>query len=443
MLARLFQRDRSDEAKVAHALRGVPLFRDVPTADLVEVWRKLEEVRAPAGSVICQRGEPGDRFYIIQTGEIDVRLGLDEASVLVRRLLPGDFVGEMALLTGAPRSADVVASTDAILWSLDRSEFDEVIARHPLLLRALNHYLCERIAYVTRALEQHELQGNRSPAGMRFGPYRVVAQLGSGGMAAVYSAVHVASNHAVALKVLPIGWGLAEELQKRLGREANVLRQISHPNVVRLLEVGTVDDRLGGGLFLAMEWLPNALDRTLRARFPDPLPTRSALTIARGAAAGLAAVHSRGIVHRDVKPSNVMLRADGTPVLVDFGLAMILSEVVEELRLTPENVIVGTADYVSPEQVEGTPLDGRSDVYSLGVVLYEMLAGYVPYADLDSLETLHAHVEKPPPPLPESVPATARAIVERSLRKRPEDRFPSADALMAALDEALEDSPLS
>ena len=219
-------------------------------------------------------------------------------------------------------------------------------------------------------------------------------------MGAVFSAVHAASEEAAAVKVLPVAWGADPELRARLEREAEALRRIDHPNVVTVLEVGGVEARSGGGTYLAMEYLPHALDRVLRAQYPDPLPPARALVLARGIAAGLGAVHAAGLVHRDVKPSNVLLRQDGTPVLIDFGLVTVLAEVARERRLTAPNVIPGSADYMSPEQVAGSPLDGRSDLYSLGIVLYEMLTGHVPFAGLDPLETLRAHAHLPPPPSP-------------------------------------------
>jgi serine/threonine-protein kinase len=268
---------------------------------------------------------------------------------------------------------------------------------------------------------------------MRFGPFRVVEQIGAGGMAAVYSAVHEREETSAALKVLPAAWGNNPELRARLEREADVLRRVIHPNVVRVLDVGEVDAALGGGCYLALEWLPQALDRVLRARFPDPLRPDGALRIARGVAEGLAAVHDAGLLHRDVKPANILLRVDGTPVLTDFGLATALSEHALLARLTPPNVVVGTADYMAPEQIAGGPPDARTDVYALGVVLYEMLAGHVPFAGRDPMKTFHAHQHEPPPPLDEGIPAAARAVVERALRKHPDERFASAREMAAAL----------
>jgi len=273
-------------------------------------------------------------------------------------------------------------------------------------------------------------------AGMRFGPYRVLEQVGAGGMAVVYSAVHVDSGTAAALKLLPLGWGEAPELRERLAREASALQALDHRHVVKVLEVGEVDAHLGGGCFLAMEWLPHGLDRVLRARYPEPLAPLPALRITQQVAEGLQAVHEAGFIHRDVKPSNIMLRMDGTPVLTDFGLIAPAGTRAAIERLTATNVFMGTADYMAPEQVQGAGVEIRSDIYALGVVLYEMLAGYVPFAGREPLDALRAHVEEAPPPLPPEVPAPARAVVERAMRKQPDERYSSAAAMACALAEA-------
>jgi CRP-like cAMP-binding protein len=431
---------RAREAQLAHALRAVPVFAELPRADLLAVWRRLHELRLPAGAVVFERGDPGDRFYVLQSGTVELCLGLGPEAVPIRRLGPGDALGEMALVTGDPRSADAVVQEDAVFWVLDGDAFAALTARSVPLLRALTRDLCRRLRLATLQIEDldEQLGGTGAAvAGMRVGPYRVVQQLGSGGMAVVFSAVHAATERTVALKVLPAAWGEAPELRARLEREAAALQRLDHPNVVRVLDVGRVAARAGGGCYLAMEWLPQALDRVLRAQFPEPLPPAAALGLAAGVADGLAAVHALGLVHRDVKPSNILLRADGTPVLTDFGLALARDAAAGTQRLTAPNVVLGTADYLAPEQIRGDDPDGRADLYALGVVLYELLAGHVPFAGTEPPQTLEAHLREEPPPLPQEVPPGARGVVARALRKAPADRFPTAAEMAAACRAAL------
>jgi serine/threonine protein kinase len=243
---------------------------------------------------------------------------------------------------------------------------------------------------------------------------------------------------AVAVKVLPASWGDAPELRARLEREGALLRQVLHPGVIRILDIGTVDDRFGGGTYLAMDWLPDALDRMLCARYPEPLDVPSALRIAGAVGDALAAVHAAGLVHRDVKPSNILLRADGQPVLTDFGLAAALADILAERRLTPPNTLLGTADYLAPEVISGQPVDGRADLYALGVLLFEMVAGCVPFAGRDPLQTLRAHVEDPLPELPPSVPPRVRSLVAKALAKDPANRFASAADMATEIRSCLE-----
>ena len=438
MSALFHPRKRARELQLSHALRGVPLFADLPAQDLVAIWRCLVDVRLPADHVLFERGDAADRFYIVQAGALEVRLGLGPDAVILRRVGPGDYVGELALLTGQPRSADVVALEDAVLWALDPADFAALLAGSPVLLRALNRALSTMVGTLT--LRLGALMADAGPLGARaaltFGPYQAVAQLGSGGMGVVYSAVDRSSGTEVAIKVLPAAWSQAGDFAERLRREAAALQGLDHPNIVTLIAVGELAEDAGVGCYLAMEWLPNALDRVLRAQYPAPLASADGLRLAHGIACGLEAVHRAGMIHRDVKPSNILLREDGTPVLTDFGLVTQL--VADGQRLTASNVIVGTADYLAPEQIAGLPVDGRADLYALGVVLYELLTGTVPFGGREPLATLRAQVEEAPPPLPSQVPDAARAIVEQAMQKRPRDRYPSAASMAQALAAAIE-----
>jgi eukaryotic-like serine/threonine-protein kinase len=268
------------------------------------------------------------------------------------------------------------------------------------------------------------------PAGTRLGPYEIVSPIGAGGMGEVYRAVDVRLGRSVALKILPPRFASDPESVRRFQKEARAVASLSHPNVVTLLDVGEHE-----GLHYAVAELVEG--ENLRARLTGgPLSPREAAEIAAQVAQGLAAAHEKGVVHRDVKPENVVLTPSGLARILDFGLAKksgSLGEATEDEDtrselLTEPGIVAGTVGYMSPEQVRGEPVDGRSDVFSLGVVLWEMLTGQRPFRGDSHVETLNAILkEEPQPELAlDSLPTELAHIVRRCLEKRKDARYHSA-----------------
>jgi sugar lactone lactonase YvrE len=271
--------------------------------------------------------------------------------------------------------------------------------------------------------------------GARLGPYEVVAPLGAGGMGQVYRARDPRLGRDVALKVLVPGQGATEERLRRFEQEARAAGALNHPNLLSVFDAGRHD----GAPYLVFELLEGT---TLRSRLGSgALPLRKAVDYAVQMAQGLAAVHEKGIVHRDLKPENVWLTPDGRVKILDFGLAKLRPELdgqtaradgtTPEEALTRDGTVLGTAAYMSPEQVRGRPADARSDVFSLGAVLYEMLGGRRAFAGDTAAETMTAILKTDPPPL--DVPAGLDSVVRRCLEKQPEERFQSARDVAFAL----------
>jgi len=257
--------------------------------------------------------------------------------------------------------------------------------------------------------------------------YRIESRLGGGGMGVVYRARDTRLEREVALKFLPPHLGLDPGAKERFLVEARAAAALDHPNICTVYEIGEAGD---GRLFIAMACYDG---ETLRERIASgPLSVAEAVSIAAGIARGLAAAHARGVVHRDVKPGNVMLTVDGDVKLLDFGLAK-----VAEVTLTRPGITQGTVAYMSPEQVRGDPADARSDLWSLGVVVYEMLAGRRPFGGEHEAAVLHAIRHDEPEPVgalrPET-PERLAAVVGRLLAKDPDDRYAGAEALLADLD---------
>ena len=275
--------------------------------------------------------------------------------------------------------------------------------------------------------------------GTRIGPYEVVSLVGAGGMGEVYRARDPRLRRDVALKILPASLAADEERLRRFEVEAQAASALTHPNVVAIHDVGRHD----GTPYVVSELLEG---ETLRERLAaGALPVRRAVEIAGQMALGLAAAHERGIVHRDLKPENVMLTRDGHVKILDFGLAKLLQrephgdESRTFTRETDPGKVLGTVGYMSPEQVLGRPVDLRSDVFSLGAVLYEMLSGRRAFKGDSAVETMNAILKDEPPDLVDSgralLPGLER-IVRHCLEKRPEDRFQSARDLAFDLQSA-------
>jgi serine/threonine-protein kinase len=272
-------------------------------------------------------------------------------------------------------------------------------------------------------------------AGSRLGPYEILSAIGAGGMGEVYRARDTRLDRLVAIKVLPQGLAVEQPARERFQREARAASALNHPNICTVYDVGTDPP------FIAMELLDG---ETLQQRLARGLlDVRSSIEIVCAIADGLDAAHTKGIVHRDIKPANIFLTMHG-PKILDFGLAKAASRPVavdERTRpadalLTNPGLTVGTVAYMSPEQAQGKPVDARSDMFSVGLVLYEMLSGRRAFVGDTDLATLAAIVRDEPPPC--DAPIEIQRVVMRCLRKAPADRFQTMADLKAALAHAAE-----
>jgi predicted Ser/Thr protein kinase len=267
--------------------------------------------------------------------------------------------------------------------------------------------------------------------------YEIEAEIGRGGMGVVYRARDTRLNRAVALKCLPPEFSRDVDRKSRFEREARAASAVSHPAIAQIFDV----DETEAGLFIVMELVEGRTVRDLlRAQELDSL---GALEIAIQVASGLAKAHESGVVHRDIKAENIIVTSDGHAKILDFGLAKLLDPApgaeaatllsqMETVVRTRAGIVVGTLQYMSPEQARGRAVDGRSDVFSLGVVLYEMVTGQLPFAGSSPLDTFHAiayEEVRPVTTLRPSLPASLQRVIGRCLRKRPEDRYPDARAL--------------
>ncbi len=266
--------------------------------------------------------------------------------------------------------------------------------------------------------------------GQTFGHYRITEKLGAGGMGVVYKARDESLERDVALKVLPETALADEHARARFRREALALSQLNHPHICTIYEVGEA----AGQTYIAMEYVEG---RPLSAQVPaDGLPVETALRYGTQIADALAHAHERGVAHRDLKSANVMITPDGRSKVLDFGLAKRLRGADEATRSreTEAGTIAGTLHYMAPEVLRGEPPDERSDLWALGVMLFEMTAGELPFRGQTGFEISSAIIKEPPAPLPPRVPAGLRAIIQRCLAKEPGQRYRRAGEVRAALE---------
>src|SRR5712691_8569671 len=275
--------------------------------------------------------------------------------------------------------------------------------------------------------------------GKELGHYHILSQLGSGGMGEVYLAEDTRLKRKVALKLLPAELTANQDRLRRFEQEAQAASALNHPNIITIHEIGQVD----GLNFIVTEFIAG---ETLRQRMAtERMNLAVVLDVATQVASALAAAHAAGIVHRDLKPENIMLRPDGLIKVLDFGLAKLTeprtanvdTEAPTVVRVdTKRGAVMGTAQYMSPEQARGLKVDARTDIFSLGVVLYEMLAGRAPFLGETTADIISVLLRKEPQPLStlaHDVPAELQHIVSKSLRKDRDERYQTVQSLLVDL----------
>jgi Tol biopolymer transport system component len=297
---------------------------------------------------------------------------------------------------------------------------------------------------VAKVADMMEIETRKLEAGKCLGHYEIIEQIGAGGMGEVYLAKDTRLERKIALKILPESVAQDAERMQRFVREAKSASALNHPNIITIYEIGKTENTH----FIATEYIEG---ETLRERLKgSPVKLKSALEIGSQVAGALDAAHRAGIVHRDVKPENVMVRPDVLVKLLDFGIAKLTERQIDPSpegataikAQTSAGMVIGTAAYMSPEQARGTQVDTRTDIFSFGVMLYEMLAGRQPFAGENALETIGLILNREPVPLSRQmpdVPHELERIVNKALRKDREERYQTAKDLLIDLKDVKQD----
>ena len=383
-----------------------------PIGDTVNVAARLEAASKELGwTVVASSAVLEGAGEGIQTGGM-TSLGVRGKNAFV----------DVAEITGLVTNLDDMRHGMATLTERAKEVRDAVQINSEITARAVKGALQTKLT----AFKEHQFENTQEP--LRLKGYRLTRKIGSGGMTEVYLAMNEADSRPVVLKVLDASGKATSAHLSRFIQEYTLLSKIEHPHVIRIYDQGFTDDHA----YIAMEYFEHG---DLRSEITATgLGQQRALTIVAQVAQALGAIHDRGIIHRDLKPENIMRRADGSVALADFGIAksMLMAENMA-LTQTRHGEVVGTPYYLSPEQAAGSPLTPLSDLYSLGVMLFELLAGQRPFS-AESLNLLLArHLSSPTPALP---PAHAglQPVVDRLMAKQPGDRYGSAQALLDDLE---------
>jgi len=365
-----------------------------------------------AGERFIQQGAEGDSLYIVAEGSCIVNVEKNGIEHPIARLRTGDIVGEIALLTGGPRSAHVDAETDVKAWGITKPQFDTLCEECP----DAQDFLTELVT--------HRLCGESFTSDRNVGKYVISEIVGRGGWSVVYKGTHRALNMPVAIKMLKHDMAMDTDFSEKFRGEAIRIATLSHENIVKVFDI----EELYRTIFIIMEHLEGvSLDRIL-AKMPK-LPLSRVLDILLQVCAGLSYAHEQGIIHQDIKPANIFVQPDDQVKIVDFGLACSPGNMDCGLR--------GTIFYSAPEAIEGDSVDERTDIYSLGITAFEMTTGQRPYPEHDIVKILdlHLHQDVPDPStLVPDLPDELSHFVRRATRRNPAERYENTSEVLHDLE---------
>lgn len=381
-------------------LMQTQFFEAIPDDARFHLLSAMTAKEVTSGERFIQQGDEGHHLFIIQSGTCTVSVEKEGVAHQVERFGPSDIVGEMAILTGERRSAHVDAENDMVLWMISRKSFDAICEEYPQLREFLTRL-------VTNRLSKSMLTAERV-----VGKYVADRVIGAGGGSVVYQGFHAALNMPVAIKMLKHNMAMDTAFVELFRNEAKIIAQLNHENIVKVYDV----EELYRTFFIVMEYVEGTtLKATLEKEQKPPLPVMVDYLLQ--ICFGLQHAHEKGVIHRDIKPGNILIQKDDRIKIFDFGLACAPG--------TRDEYVSGTVLYLSPEQIRGNPMDERTDIYSLGIMAYEMFTGRkaCPVGDTATILNWHLKedVEDPrryAPDLPDEVAsflirATSRDVEER------------------------------
>lgn len=378
---------------------------------LKTLFTSMDKTRFKAGERLITRGEKGDKLFIIQEGTCIVIIEKDGKALPIVSLKSGDFAGEMALITGEPRTAHVDAETDVVVLEISREKFDAVCDKHPAMRKVLSKIIQENI-YSSIFMEQREV-----------GKYTILELLGKDNFSSVYKGVYRHIDMPVAVKVLGHEISMNSDFLDKFKEDAIKILRMNHENIV------TVFDIVGlyRTIFIFMEYLEGESLSSILNEKPR-LPLDRVVKILLQTCSGLAVAHKHGLIHKQIKPANIFVLPNDHVKLIDFGLAPPAGSIDVSLG---ERVL-----YMSSEQINGESQDERSDIYSFGITAFEMIIGRKPFPDndIDKFLETHATREIPDPrSLRPDLPDDLCHVVIKACQKNPDKRYRNVSEIISDL----------
>jgi serine/threonine protein kinase len=373
--------------------------------------------RFKAGQRVIRQGDEGDTLYMVQEGSCVAHMEKDGREHPVARLRAGDIIGEIALLTGEPRTAHVDAETDVKLWTMSRAQFDRLSKERP----DVRNFLTELVS--------NRFSSERMTAERAVGKYVVNQIIGRGGWSIVYKGIHARLNMPVAIKMLKHDMALDPDFSEKFRYEAKTIAHLNHENIVKVYDI----EELYRTIFIITEYLEGVPLDSILEKMPT-LPLSKVLHILLQVSDGLEYAHKHGVVHQDIKPANIFIQWDNRAKILDFGLACPPGTI-------DCNIMAGTVFYMSPEQIEGERIDERTDIYSLGLTAFELITGQSPFPkdNIAKVMDLHLHEDVPDPrTLIPDLPDEACNFIMRATQREPAARYKSMSQVLYELESLAE-----
>jgi len=392
-----------DTDDIALILSGVKILQDLDVEIVNDIAEHTQIENFAEGEMVVEKGQMGRRIYFIFQGKVEVQIPDIHGEIKSRIMLKkGEVIGEISLLINSTYSADIIALSDTVAFYLDQEHFKKMIERHPDFANVMSNLMTNRMA--------------QNGGINRVGKYELKGKLGEGNMATVFNAWDPELEREVAVKMLKYKLAYDDKFLDRFEQEAKIIASLNHPNIVNVFEV--IDDF--STRFIVMEKLHGRdLSEILKEKGAfDLVETREILS---QVASALHYAHNHGdhgIVHRDIKPSNIVIDAYGNIKLTDFGIAGPPKD--QEVN------IEGTPSYLAPEIIRGDLLDGRADIYALGVMAFHMLTTSLPFSASTLSKLLHMQLEQNPPDIRNTCPDIDEdfaSFIESALSKEPDDRL--------------------